>query len=308
MRHLVAVAEELHFGRAAQRLNMAQPPLSQSIKRLEDELGVRLLERSRSGVSLTHAGEVFLNEARRTLMQADLTREVTLRAAKTGANVISVSFIGPAMFRLLPPILAAHRTQHPDITIKLSSLSSPEQMIAIMEGRLDIAFLHPSVDLIEGADSITVERCRFLAGIPENWPLAAQESVTLGELAEFPLIIPPLREAPARVSAMLNAFRDVGASPHIVQEAMQTLTTMSLVAGGLGSALLMETAADLGTQGIAFRPISDLPPNVRWETAMVWHPNHVSRGARSFMEQVKAYCAANAERLGGDPALRPDQA
>jgi DNA-binding transcriptional LysR family regulator len=281
---------------------MAQPPLSQSIKRLEDELGVRLLERSRSGVSLTHAGSVFLDEARRTLMQADLTREVTLRAAKTGANVVSVSFIGPPMFQLLPPILAAHHNRHPDIVIKLSSLSSNEQMIGIMEGRIDVAFLHPSIDLIEGADSIIVERCGFVAGIPEDWPLARQETVTLAELAEHPLIMPPEHEAPSRVSAMLNAFRDVGASPRVVQEAMQTHILVSLVASGLGASLIVETATLLGARGVVYRPISDLPSNVRWETAMVWHPNHISRGAQLFMEEVKAYCTEHADRLGSDPA------
>jgi len=297
MRHLVAVAEELHFGRAAQRLNMAQPPLSQSIKRLEDELGVQLLERSRSGVSLTHAGQVFLEEARRTLMQADLTKEVTLRAANAGANAINVSFLGPAMFRLLPPVLAQHRAQYPEVAIRLTSLTSPKQMIGIMEGRIDVAFLHPSIDLIEGADSMIVERCRRVAAIPEDWDIAAREEVTLRDLAEYPLIMAPRHEAPARVAALMNAFREVGTSPNVVQEAMQTHTVLSLVAAGIGAGMVMETASLVGVKGIAFRPVVDMPSSIGWEIAMVWHPHHASNAAKQFMEHVKSYCADHPELI-----------
>ncbi|MET0371304.1 MAG: LysR substrate-binding domain-containing protein [Sphingobium sp.] len=299
MRHLVAVAEELHFGRAAQRLNMAQPPLSQSIKRLEDYLGVQLLERSRSGVSLTSAGKVFFDEAKRTLMQADLTRAVTLRASQSSTSQVHVSFIGPALFRVLPPVLLRHRKAYPNVHIRLSQVSSPNQMVGVMKGQYDVAFVHPSVDLPEGGDQFLVERCRFVAAIPADWPLAKQSSVTLRELGAMPLVMAPQAEAPDRVSEQLAAFRDVGVSPHIAQEAMQTHTSLSLVAAGMGCALHMETAALTGMRGVAFRPIDDLPTNVRWETAMVWHPHHLSPVARNFVMGVKAFVAENPELVSG---------
>ena len=293
MRHLVAVAEELHFGRAARRLNMAQPPLSQSIKRLEDELGVRLLERSCSGVALTSAGAVFVEEAKRTLMQADLTREVTQRTARWGAHTVTVGFIGPAMFRLLPGVLAMHKTRYPDIQIKLQSLTSAEQIVGIMEGRVDVGFLHPAVDLMEGGDRMIVERCDFVAAIPADWDLARKESLTLAELAEHPLIMVPEKESPARVAALKAAFRSVGAQPNIVQEAMQTQTTLSLVANGLGASLSMETAALIGLNNIAYRRVTDLPSNLRWELAMAWYPHHTSKASQNFMDVVKDFCAEN---------------
>ncbi|MDO7842143.1 LysR family transcriptional regulator [Sphingomonas sp. CA1-15] len=300
MRHLVAVAEEMHFGRAAQRLNMAQPPLSQSIKRLEDYLGVQLLERSRSGLSVTPAGQVFVEEARRTLMQADLTRAVTLRAAQSNATQVHVSFIGPAMFRLLPPVVLRHHQMRKEIEIRLSQESSPKQMVGIMQGRYDVAFIHPSTDLIEGGDAMMVERCRFVAAIPEDWPLARQESVSLREVGEQPLIMAPQREAPGRVSEQLTAFRDIGVSPRVVQESMQTHSTLSLVAARLGCALAMETAAETGVRGVAFRPIHDLPGNLRWETAMVWHPQHISSAAKLFISDIKAYVAEHPELIARD--------
>ncbi|WP_242130330.1 LysR substrate-binding domain-containing protein [Sphingobium sp. Sx8-8] len=292
MRHLVTVAEELHFGRAAQKLNMAQPPLSQSIKRLEDELGVKLLERSRSGVSVTPAGRVFVAEARRTLMQADLTRAVTLRAAADDAASINIGFIGPAMFRLLPPIIAAYHRVPDHVELKLYDESSPNQMIGLMEGRYDVCFIHPTIDLIEGGDSVVVERCRFVAAIPEQWDLAQQESVTMAELGQLPLIMAPLSLSPNRVSSMLNAFRDVGVSPRIVQESLQTATTLSLVAANIGAALASETAILTGARGVAFRPISDLPSNLRWSIAMVWRPQHIQEGGKAFIEHVRAFSDA----------------
>lgn len=299
MRHLVAVAEELHFGKAAERLNMAQPPLSQSIKRLEDNLGVRLLERSRSGVSLTPAGEIFFREAKRTLMQADLTREATIRAAKSGAGAIHVGFIGPAMFRLLPPIIARHRAEYPDVSVRLSQMTSAEQMQAIMEGKLDIAFVHPSVDLVEGGDSFVAERSHYVALIPEKWDLAQKAAVTLIELAAYPMILPPEHEAPTRVAAMRNAFREQGASPNIVQESSQTQTILSLVAGEVGVSLVMDVAVLTGISGVAFRPIVDLPSTLRWELSMAWHPNHTTDGSRKFMGIVREYCAEHEELYTG---------
>jgi DNA-binding transcriptional LysR family regulator len=236
---------------------------------------------------------VFVEEARRTLMQADLTREVTLRTAKWGAHTLNVSFIGPAMFRLLPPILALHKARYPDIQIKLSSLSSPEQIIGIMEGRVDVGFLHPSVDLMEGGDRMIVEKCDIVAAIPENWELARKEVLSLADLAAHPLIMVPEKESPTRAASLKSAFRSVGAQPNIVQEAMQTQTTLSLVAGGLGAALVMETAALTGMKGIAYRRVVDLPSNMRWEIAMTWYANHKSKSANNFMNVVRGYCSEN---------------
>jgi DNA-binding transcriptional LysR family regulator len=298
MRHFLAVAEERHFGRAAERLNMAQPPLSQSIQRLEAGLGVRLLERSRRGVFLTTAGEVFLEEARRTVMQADLARAVTLRAADARALQVNIAFTAPALFRFLPPLLLQHRRRHENVELRLFHERTPEQIAGILAGRFDVAFTQPCVELVEGGDHLTVERCRYIAAVPETWPIARKTSVTLAELGAHPMIITRTEpEWPSRLSAMLAAFRDVGVSPKIAQESMQTFTTLTLVAAGMGFAMTMETSALTGLKGVAFREVSDLPPTLNWEVAMIWRPQHLSAAARDFVAAVKDYRAKHPEML-----------
>lgn len=288
MRHFIAVAEELHFGRAARRLNLAQPPLSQSIQRLELDLGVQLLNRSRRGVEMTEAGRVFLEEARQTLRHADLARKMTQRAAQQVLEV-RVAFVGPALYQVLPELLKRFRMSSPDVEVRLFEQSSPEQVVGIVAGDYDIGFCTGATAVTGVCESMVVERAPFAAAVPADWPLAQQDSITLGELAEQPWIQSPSKYKTA-ASESLAMFKRAGMMPKVVQEATQTNTTLNLVGAGLGCAMVTATAALIQPRNVRVLPIAhDDLPGVQWELLMLWHPQQIGAHAREFVDVGRHY-------------------
>lgn len=296
MRHFIAVAEELHFGRAAQRLNIAQPPLSQSIQRLELDLGVQLFNRSRRGVEMTDAGRVLLEEARRTLMHAELARKMTQRAAEQIPEV-RVAFVGPALYQVLPDMLLRFRAVAPDVEVRLFEQPSPDQIIGIEAGDFDIGFCTGATAKFAEGESMIVERAPFAAAVPADWPLAQRASVTLAELAEQPWIQSPSKYNAHAAAGTLSMFKNVGVVPKVVQEATQTNTTLSLVGAGLGCAMVTATAALAQPRNVRIMPISDATALAQWELVMVWHPRQMSIRARQFVEVAQRYVEDQPERI-----------
>jgi DNA-binding transcriptional LysR family regulator len=293
MRHFVAVAEELHFGRAAKRLNIAQPPLSQSIRRLEESLGVVLLDRSRRGVALTPAGKIFLREAQRTLVQADLAVKLARREAGRPPEV-HLSFIGPLLYRLLPGLIEHYRAQSPSVHLRLFERSSHELMASLTKGEFDVGFALSSVmgtEGSEGCEAFVVERTPLLAAVPRSAPLAAKDAVTLEELAAQPFIMPPVRYL-KRMSQLPNLFESRGLIMNLSQEVSQINTAISLVGAGIGCSIVPATAALAHTHNVRFLPIADavLQPI---EMAMIWKPQQISSAAQEFVAYVKDYIARN---------------
>ena len=239
MRQFVVLAEELHFGRAAARLNMAQPPLSQAIRRLEVSLGVELFNRTQRSVELTTAGAVFLIEARRTLRQSEVARKMAQNAA-IETQEVRISFIGPALYQVLPDILVGFRAAAPEIHARLFEAPTPQQIDGILLGDYHVGFITHGIDHA-GCESRLVERSGFVAAVPGTSVLAGRNSVSLGELAEHPFILPPRKFA--EQSETMNLFKNAGVVPSVEQEASQTNTTLSLVGAGLGCSLVMATAA-----------------------------------------------------------------
>lgn len=291
MRHFVAVAEELHFGRAAKRLNMAQPPLSQSIQRLEADLGVALLNRTRREVTLTPAGAVFLAEARRTLMQADLARKLAERAAQQ-ARELRVSFIGPALYCVLPEILIAFKSRFPDIHVRLFEQPSSSQIAGLSAGDFDLGFVTMGTAGMDRCDWMAVERSRFMAAMPADWPLAAKDSVSLDELVELPFIRPPEKSLPSE-SETLSIFKDIGLAPLVTQEAMQTNTTLSLVGVGVGCSIVMATARNAEPKNVKLLSIEGLQATRRWEMAAAWARGNDNPERAAFLSIMHDVIAAN---------------
>ena len=293
MRQFVAVAEEQHFGRAAIRLNMAQPPLSQAIRRLELNLGVELFNRTKRHVELSAAGKAFLIEARRTLLQAEVARRMAQNAA-TETPEVRISFIGPALFQVLPELLVRFRAEQPNVHARLFEVTTPLQIEGIIAGDYHAGFITHGIDHA-GCDSMLVERSGFVAAVPGSWPLAQRTSISLAELAEYPFIMPPAKFA--QQSETLNLFKLVGTVPRIEQEASQTNTSLSLVGAGLGCSLTMATSALQTVRNVVFLRIEDELPHARWEMGMAWHPDHLTNQTRAFIAITKQYLADNPHLL-----------
>lgn len=242
------------MGRAAQRLGMAQPPLSQSIARLEKELGVRLFERANRRLTLTRAGAVFIDEARASIRHADSALALAKAAGDGQAGVIKIGFVSAALFGRLPHLLRRLREVYPEIHPKLVELSTNEQLAALTNGTIDIGFAHPPLGTGERLEVMEFPAEDSIAVLPED---GSREDVTLAEVAERGLILFPADQGPVLHARIMDSFTGAGLDVRVVQEATRALTMLSLVSAGLGAALLPHSAQRLAFQGVRYAAISD---------------------------------------------------
>ncbi|NKC05049.1 LysR family transcriptional regulator [Brucella haematophila] len=287
LRHFVAVAEELHFGRAAIRLHMAQPPLSQSIRRLEADLGFSLFERTRRHVELTPAGAVFLIEARKTLLQADEAVRIARRAASAAVAELSITFVSAALYHLLPETLRRFTRAHSKVAIRLDERPTDAQLSDIIKGSVDLGFVHPPAASERELHVETIFRDRFIVAIPESDDLARAASVSLSNLASRRFIMFPYSQGPVLHARITQACRNAGFLPDIVQEARQMHTILSLVAAQLGVALIPSGARTMRINGVVFREIQDLPTDLVWELAIARRNRDSKKALQDFIAILK---------------------
>lgn len=283
LRHLrafTAVAEELHFGRAAARLHMAQPPLSQLIRRLERDLGVQLLERTTRQARLTNAGAVFLEHARRVLAEADRARESVLLTERGERGEIRVGLTGVTTWRLLPRLTRVYRERFPLVRLHLHpTVFSGAQFSALLDGEIDVGILRaPVPPPLVGRTLLDEE---LVAVLPEDHPLAARPHVALAELAEEDFVSYPDRQGSVLRDSAMRACASVGFRPRIVQEAADTHTVVALVGAAVGVALLPASAERLQFEGAVFRPVTGA--DVRVPIALAWRPNDPSPVLAGFL-------------------------
>ena len=219
LRYFVAVAEELHFRRAAVRLHISQPPLSQQIAALEHELGVRLLERTRRRVELTPAGEAFLRDARATLAELDVAVS-SARAIDAGLEgVLRVGFVGSALLSIVPTTVQRFRRTRPGAEIELRERSTVEQLRAVSTGLVDVGLVRPPIEADETMHVEVVRREHTVAALPEGHPLAELRRVPLRRLAAEPLVLFPRRQAPGYHDLLIGRLAATGVTPHVAQYA-----------------------------------------------------------------------------------------
>ncbi len=294
LRHLVyfrAVVRARHFGRAAAALHISQPPLSIAIRQLEDRLGLRLLERSRAGVTLTAAGQALSDE-----LDALMPRfpEVFERVRATGRGEtghLRVGFVTPAEYSFLPACLREFRALAPGVRLTLREMTSDAQAEALADGSLDAGFVLPPLG--RGAlRSVPVFRDTLVAALPVQHPLAARRRLRAVDLAASPLIIFPREKAPGLHDDILGLFAAVGVTPSIAQEAIQMQTILSLVAAGLGVAVVPASLRNLGRVGVEYRELTGTVPPVRIELA--WREPAGAAALGRFVAHVLAQPSARA--------------
>ncbi len=283
--YFVAVAEELHFGRAAQRLHIAQPSLSQQIRRLEEQLGVMLFERTSRNVELTAAGEALLSEGHRVLSQAQHAIETT-RAA--GAARLTVGFYGSAAGALLPEVLRAFATSHPsfDVSVRELLLGSIDD---ILEGKVNLAFTR----LLPGQTELEVEILAHeprLAALPITHPLATRESLTFKDLRDESFITNPVVDDDGPPPRWLAEQRRHGLPGRVARKAISVQEILALVASGRGVCLVPSAVSQQHPRAdVSYVPVGEADPAV---VSIARRPGRPSPAVEAFIQTAREVAAA----------------
>jgi DNA-binding transcriptional LysR family regulator len=282
-RYFAVLAEELHFGRAARRLGIAQPPLSQQIRRLEELLGARLLDRTSRRVQLTDAGRVFQVEAVRVISGADLAVESARRAARGEAGSLRVAFAATVMFLALPRIIREFRDRFPRVHLDLREMPTGTQLAALLEGGIDLGFVRePEPD--SALDVVTVMREPLRIALHKGHRLARRARVGVKDLANEPFVLFPQDLAPGLHRQVMTLCREAGFVPEVVEESRELYTSVSLVEAGIGVSILPASVEKLGWKNVRYLPI----PGPAGETriAAAWRKDRDRPVLRAFMGVV----------------------
>jgi DNA-binding transcriptional LysR family regulator len=281
LRYFVAVAEELHFGRAALRVGIAQPPLTQQIQKLESQLGCLLLVRGRK-TSLTQAGNVLLEEARRVLRQADYAEEATRRAARGESGELRVGAPPSIMLSALPAVIRRYRKQYPAVTFALRELSTSAIESALRAGEIDLGFLRETQPEPPLISEIAFEE-PIVAVLPSANPLAKAKELKLGMLRDQPFVFFPQRLGAAFYDRMISFCAQAGFAPRVVQEATQWQSIVCLVEAGMGISLAPACVRRFRWAGVVYRPLKGL----RTRVSVAWRPEAHSATTAVFLKLVR---------------------
>src|SRR3954447_3216207 len=299
LRYFVVVAEELHFRRAAERLHMSQPPLSQQIRQLEEEVGAQLLVRTQRKVELTAAGAAFLTRAREILDAVEDAARQARRVQRGEVGRLAVGFVGSAMYSFVPELLRAFREQTPDIGLRLHELGTTEQLRQLDDGRLDVGFLR-TPGRWPGLAFETVLEEPVVVSLPDVHPLAKRPFVGLGDLEGEPLVLLTPAGSPGLRAVLSGAIAQLGGEERIVQEVAEMQTVIGLVAAGVGISLVPESVRALIRPGVTYRPLDGDIPAVKLE--MAWRSADGSPVLARFLEEARAAAPAEGERGRRGPA------
>jgi len=286
LRCFVAVAEELHFGRAAMRLNMTQPPLSRQVQLLERILGVVLLDRTSRSVRLTPAGRSFLIEARRILRLAESASLATRRIASGEAGRVAIGFTAASGYSFLPRLVELARERLPSVDLALREMVTGEQIEALLTGRIDLGLIRPPLNRPE-FDKLRVMTEPLVAALPSGDPRLDKAVVSLSDFDALPMIMYAPEGAGYFHGMLSGLFDAAGVSPLQVQHMSQIHSILALVHARIGAAVVPEAAMRLHFDGVEFRPL-DITPARPVELFVAWRRDNDNPSLKPLLDLFRA--------------------
>jgi DNA-binding transcriptional LysR family regulator len=293
LRSFAAVAEDLHVGRAAARLHLAQPTLSRQIASLERDLGVELFTRAHRRMRLTTAGEVFLAHAREILRRSDSARRDARRAAQGELGTLRLGFVQSATYDQLPRLVRRFRSAFPDVHVEATFMTTLQQIVALRNGQLDAGLLRPQQPAdttgtagIAGLELLSLAHDPMVAVVPAGHRLArngnGSPAISLAALADESFVLYTKESRSTGYDLILDACRQAGFTPNVVQHAMDAPTIVAMVAAGLGVSVLISPAPPIDPALVSYRPLRDELPT--WELALAWMPGNPSAALARFRQ------------------------
>jgi DNA-binding transcriptional LysR family regulator len=287
LRYFVAVGEEQHYGRGAQRLRIAQPALSRQIQDLEEEVGFKLFDRLSRGVRLSAAGKLFLEEARRILQQVEEATRRARRVASGQLGALRVGFIESMSWHgVVPDSFRQFRERQPDAELQIKPLSSLEQIGGVRSGQLDAGFVFTIANIDRELAQLGIDSINLMLAVPKGHPLAKSKSLRLRDLRSASFIWFPRRESPLFYDRLMRAcFRGGLKSPHVVQEGVNEATILSLVSCGLGVAFVSSATRWRCPESVVLLSVADLKLSLPF--ALIWRKDNDSPLLARFVENVR---------------------
>jgi DNA-binding transcriptional LysR family regulator len=288
LRYFIAVAEELHFSKAAERLHIAQPPLSQQIQQLEAELGVELFQRkTKRQVQLTEAGQAFLQEAYQLFAQLSKAIDLTQRIGRGEKGQLRVGFTSLVTYDLLPVILLRFREQFPEVELVLQELTTTQQEQALFNRHIHVGFAHPPLE-DNTLNTECIQQERLIVALRESHFLARQENISVRDLLDENFIMFPRHLGPGLYDQILLLCQQGNFNPKVAIEAIQMQTIIGLVSAGIGIAIVPSSLQNLQRAGVVYRVLKEKTPLV--ETAVVWRQEEMIPVLREFLQIVRSVC------------------
>jgi DNA-binding transcriptional LysR family regulator len=290
IRHFVVLAETLNFRRAAERLHMAQPPLSVSIQKLEAELGTKLFTRETTGVSLTPSGRAALAEARKLLFHGAQLGAMARSAIEGTGGTLQVGFVGTTTYGMLQKLVPLFRAEYPGVELVLRESTSVEIVQHLEDHSLDIGLVRTPLLRATSAALTVLEQDEFVAALPRGHALAGQGPLHLGDLANEPFVMYVPGAATGLHSAAMLACQQAGFIPKVAQQAVQVQTLLALVESGLGVALVPSVMQRYASDKIEYRPLLDVPASAAIGLALAYMPQTETPAAGRFRALALRVC------------------